>query len=126
MVYPHLNSPEFADHNLLFGVLALQVNFIDKSQFVDACAAWTARKDKALADLLKERGWISEAEKDLITQFLARDKDLPIFDHSAKGQKSGRPLTVETWIARMTAVGAFVGCVANLVFTSRRMLCNAS
>jgi hypothetical protein len=40
------------DRNLLFGVLALQADLIDNTRFAEACAAWAARKDLALADLL--------------------------------------------------------------------------
>ena len=52
-----------ADENLLFGVLALQVDLIDAGQFAETCTLWTARKETPLADLLVELGWISEADK---------------------------------------------------------------
>jgi hypothetical protein len=44
------------DHNLLFGVLALQGDLIDSSPFAEACMAWSVRKDRPLADLMMERG----------------------------------------------------------------------
>src|SRR5581483_2961914 len=47
-----------ADRNLLFGVLALQADLIDRGQFVEACTLWGARKSVPLADLLVERGWL--------------------------------------------------------------------
>jgi serine/threonine-protein kinase len=60
------------DRNLLFGVLALQADLIDKTQFADVCAAWTARKDTPLAILLLERGWISPADKTDVERLLER------------------------------------------------------
>jgi serine/threonine-protein kinase len=60
------------DQNLLFGVLALQGDLIDASQFAEACTAWAARKGRPLADLLIERGWISDDDARLVEQLLAR------------------------------------------------------
>jgi hypothetical protein len=48
--------PPDADRPLHFGVLALQAGLLDAGQFAEACAAWVARKDTALADLIVERG----------------------------------------------------------------------
>jgi hypothetical protein len=42
--------PADTDRNLLFGVLALQADLIDKNQFAEVCGAWAARNDKPLAD----------------------------------------------------------------------------
>jgi PAS domain S-box-containing protein len=50
------------DRNLLFGVLALQTELIDATQFIEACLLWTTRKEESLADLLLGRGWIELAD----------------------------------------------------------------
>src|SRR5207302_9569509 len=63
---PQPAAPMDTDRNLLFGVLALQSAFIDNNQFADVCAAWTTRKQTPLAELLRERGWISEEERQQI------------------------------------------------------------
>src|SRR5262249_3580251 len=60
------------DRNLLFGVLALQADFIDKVQFAEACSAWAARKETPLADLLVERGWLSAEDRADVEKLLAR------------------------------------------------------
>lgn len=60
------------DRNLLFGVLALQTDLIDSSQFADACAAWAARKNSSLADILIERGWITAADKADVERLMER------------------------------------------------------
>ncbi len=60
------------DRNLLFGVLALQADLLDRDQFAEACAAWAARKDGALADLLVERGWLSDEDRSHVEYLLER------------------------------------------------------
>jgi serine/threonine-protein kinase len=60
------------DRNLLFGVLALQADLIDRNQLVEACTAWAARKDVPLAELLIERGWITRADQTDVERLLNR------------------------------------------------------
>jgi hypothetical protein len=60
------------DRNLLFGVLALQADLIDPGRFAEACAAWSARKDTPLADLLVERGWLTPTDLADIEKLLQR------------------------------------------------------
>jgi WD40 repeat protein/tRNA A-37 threonylcarbamoyl transferase component Bud32 len=60
------------DRNLLFGVLALQADLIDQSQFVEACTLWTTRKHVPLADLLVERGLLTAADRAHVDWLLAR------------------------------------------------------
>jgi serine/threonine-protein kinase len=64
-------TPE-TDGNLLYGVLCLQADLIDEAQFAEACTLWAARKNVPLAELLLERGWISEADKGHIDFLVAR------------------------------------------------------
>jgi tetratricopeptide (TPR) repeat protein/tRNA A-37 threonylcarbamoyl transferase component Bud32 len=66
-------SAESTDRNLLFGVLALQADFLDAGQFAEACAAWAGRKGTPLADLLVERGWLT-AEDRAHVEYLLRQK----------------------------------------------------
>jgi serine/threonine-protein kinase len=61
-----------ADLNLLFGVLALQADLLDAARFAEACSAWAARKDTPLADLLVERGWLTEEERGHVEFLLQR------------------------------------------------------
>jgi hypothetical protein len=60
------------DRNLLFGVLALQADLLDAAQFAEACTAWSACKDKALADLLVERGWLTPDDRRDVERLLQR------------------------------------------------------
>jgi tRNA A-37 threonylcarbamoyl transferase component Bud32 len=71
---PH-NAPQpplSPDRNLLFGVLALQLEFIDDRQFAQACSAWAARKDDPLADVLQELGWLSDDDRREVERLLER------------------------------------------------------
>jgi serine/threonine-protein kinase len=60
------------DRNLLFGVLALQADLLDASQFAQACTAWSACKDRPLAELLVERGWLTHEDRSDIERLLER------------------------------------------------------
>jgi hypothetical protein len=59
--------------NLLFGVLALQLDLIDEGQLTEACAGWAARKDQGLADLLARRGWLGPVDRADVERFLSRE-----------------------------------------------------
>jgi serine/threonine-protein kinase len=61
---------ENTDRNLLFGVLALQTDFLDAAQFAEACSAWARRKDTPLADLLVERGLLTARQRNLVDLLL--------------------------------------------------------
>lgn len=58
--------------NLLFGVLALQVDLINNDQFTEVCTRWSTRKNVSLADLLVEFGWITPEDKEDVDRLLVR------------------------------------------------------
>src|SRR5262245_8309643 len=45
-----------ADRNLLFGILALQMDFINRDQLVAGMNAWVLEKSKPLGQILVEQG----------------------------------------------------------------------
>jgi serine/threonine-protein kinase len=49
-----------ADHNLLFGVLALHNGFVSRGQLLAAMSAWLLRKGTPLGVLLREQGALAE------------------------------------------------------------------
>jgi serine/threonine protein kinase len=55
-----------ADRNLLFGVLALQMDFIDRDQLVRAMNAWVLEKHRPLAEILVEEGALAHARRALL------------------------------------------------------------
>jgi len=60
------------DRNLLFGVLALQTDLIDATQFAEACGAWATRKDVPLAEILVERGWLAKDDREQVEKLMER------------------------------------------------------
>ncbi len=54
------------DRNLLFGILALQLDFIGRDALIDALRDWTTRKDQPLGQILVERGDLPASRRDLL------------------------------------------------------------
>ena len=62
-----------SDHNLLVGVLALQLDFVHRDELIEAaCHAARGEKSQPLLDLLRERGVLSEDECDLLKSLVSR------------------------------------------------------
>jgi hypothetical protein len=55
-----------SDRNLLFGILAVQMDFISRDALIDALRDWTTQKDKPLGQILVERGELSSSRRDLL------------------------------------------------------------
>src|SRR5262249_14035429 len=55
-----------ADRNLLFGVLALQMDFISREALIAAVSAWIRDKAKPLAQILMEQGALPESRRALL------------------------------------------------------------
>ena len=45
-----------ADRNMLFGILALQLDFIDRDQLITAMHAWVLDKTRPLDEILAQQG----------------------------------------------------------------------
>lgn len=60
------------DRNLLFGILALQLEHIDSTQFTEACAAWAVAKQQTLAEVLVGRAWMTLDEVREVEQLVER------------------------------------------------------
>jgi serine/threonine protein kinase len=71
MTSPPDGSSPRSDLNLLFAVLAHHGELITRTQFVDACALWAARKDRPLPEILLEQGWLTPQQKQRVDQLLA-------------------------------------------------------
>src|SRR5262245_62063436 len=55
-----------ADRNLLFGILALQMDFITRDALVAAMNAWVLEKSKPLGQILVERGDLDAVNRALL------------------------------------------------------------
>jgi tetratricopeptide (TPR) repeat protein/tRNA A-37 threonylcarbamoyl transferase component Bud32 len=60
-----------AGRNLLFGVLALQNNFITRDDLLAAFAAWVADRARPLAQILVDRGALDDARRALLEALVA-------------------------------------------------------
>src|SRR5262245_7073777 len=65
-------SPSSVDRNLLFGVLALQLEVIDDRQFAQACSAWATSRDTPLADVLRDLGWLNDDDRREVERLVER------------------------------------------------------
>src|SRR5437667_109436 len=55
-----------ADTNLLFGILAVQMDFISRDQLLTAMSAWILHKSKSLGTILVEQGVLAAERNDLL------------------------------------------------------------
>ncbi len=72
------------DHNLLFGVLALQNGLIDQAKLVAAFQAWTLAPDRPLADYLLARGDLDTDDRAAVEALVARH----LKKHGGSAEKS--------------------------------------
>src|SRR5262245_33837389 len=59
-----------ADCNLLFAVLALQMNFVTRESLLEAMSVWLRDKNRPLGEILCERDNLSAARRELIEQLV--------------------------------------------------------
>src|SRR5262245_40932330 len=59
-------SQHAADRNLLFGIIALQMDFISRDALIAAMGAWLLEKEKSLGEILTERGALAEDDRRLL------------------------------------------------------------
>jgi serine/threonine-protein kinase len=60
------------DQNLLFGILALQMEFITRERLIAAVSAWIKDKSRALSTVLVEQGDLEPAIHDLLQALVAK------------------------------------------------------
>src|SRR5262245_65353429 len=62
---PHTMSQAASDRNLLFGILALQMDFISRDALVAAMHAWVLDKQKSLGGILVACGALARGHRAL-------------------------------------------------------------
>jgi WD40 repeat protein/TPR repeat protein/tRNA A-37 threonylcarbamoyl transferase component Bud32 len=67
-----MSAPRHADRNLLFGILALQMDFLGRDDLVAAMHAWVLEKHRPLAELLLERKALSREDHAAVSALVAR------------------------------------------------------
>src|SRR5579864_6736990 len=73
-----------ADRNLLFGILAVQMNFVARDALIAAMHAWTLERSKPLGQILVEQQALSLARHDLLEQLV----DEHLAAHGGDAEKS--------------------------------------
>ncbi len=73
-------SPASADRNLLVGIIALQMDFIDRNALVQAMNAWVLSKKTSLEQILISLGEIDEKTSQLLTALV--DRHLEYHEHN--------------------------------------------
>lgn len=66
-------SPQsLSDRNLLFGIFALQMDFIDRDDLLEGLQAWVLEKSKPLEEILIAKGFIAETDCALLLPLIER------------------------------------------------------
>src|SRR6266852_796693 len=81
---PDRSTPLAADHNLLFGIMALQMDFVSRDALVAAMNAWVLDKAKSLGQILGEQGALRKEDRDLLEVLIKRHLQM----HGDNVQKS--------------------------------------
>src|SRR5687768_1900039 len=77
-------SPQMTDLNLLFGILALQLDFIQRDDLIGAMNAWVLSKHRPIGDLLVEKNVLDAARRQLLDALVAEH----LKQHRGDPQKS--------------------------------------
>ena len=84
-----------AERNFLFGLAAVKSGLIDARQLAEAGTAWMEIRDRPLAELLTERGWLSPAEKSALEDRVLHDLESPTVAASAEPDPAPLASTIE-------------------------------
>ncbi|MFL5339154.1 MAG: protein kinase domain-containing protein [Gemmataceae bacterium] len=82
------------DRNLLFGVLALQMNFVDRDGLIAGLNAWAAAKDRPLGGILLDQGRLTPAQCRALDAVL----ELHLEQHQNDAQLSLKALAAATTV----------------------------
>ncbi len=83
------SASTLAAENLLFGILALQNDFVSRNQLVAATAVWIGNKDRTLESVLVEQGALDNDERQLIAALVRKH----LANHQGDPQQSLRALS---------------------------------
>ena len=72
------------NRGLLFGILAMQMDFISREQLVSATSKWMIDKNRCIEEILESDGAISESDRQLLAPLVARH----IENHDGDPEKS--------------------------------------
>jgi hypothetical protein len=100
-----------ADRNLLFGILAVQMDFVSRVALTAAMNAWVRAKDQALGDILQEHGALKPGRRQLLGAMVNEHLDAHggdvHDDHAMRGESENhnKKLKCDLAIGRTRAHG---------------------
>ena len=65
-------SQRATDRNLLFGILAMQMDFISRDDLTAAMNSWLLEKDRSLGEVLVDRGALAPGDHALLEPMVDR------------------------------------------------------
>src|SRR5436190_13656293 len=83
-----------ADRNLLYGILALQMDFVSRDQLIDAMNAWVLQKQTPLEEVLRAKGHLEAEDAAVLGPLVARH----LRKHGNDARRSLASLQVERLI----------------------------
>jgi serine/threonine-protein kinase len=95
-----MSSP-VSDHNLLLGIVALQMDFITRDVLIEAMHIWTLEKTRPLSEILVETGGLDPADCSVLERLVERhvarhggdpQQSLSALDVTAPDRKAFEPL----------------------------------
>ena len=93
-----------ADRNLLFGILALQMDFVERDALIAAMNAWVLHKEQSLGEILVKQGALADDERRVLDSLV--DKHLA--RHGGDPQRSLAALSSEARVrATLDSVADF-------------------
>jgi serine/threonine-protein kinase len=85
-----------SDSNLLFGILALQMDFITRDELIAAMNAWVLQKQRGLGEILVEQRALSDEERALLEPLVRKHLE----NHGNDPQQSLTALSEVGWIGQ--------------------------
>ena len=111
-----------ADRNLLFGILALQMDFIRRDALIAAMNAWVLDKARPLGQILLEQGALAAADRELLDVMVQRHLEKHGQDAERSLAALAAPEAVRADCAgspTATCTPAWPNCRPRLPFTTR-------
>src|SRR6267142_2745771 len=84
------DSLHSTDRNLLFGILALQMNFVTKDALISAMNTWIQNKERPLSQILQAHGALRPNDQTVIDQLV----DKHVVRHDVKAEMTYSTLPV--------------------------------
>ncbi len=88
-----MSSPA-ADRNLLFGIIALQMDFVTRDALIAAMNAWVLDKARSLGQILVQQGALSEEDRGLLDPLVRKH----LAKHGNDAERSLSALSPVGWI----------------------------